>query len=76
LLVYFLVNKFAPPVGKRLGGVGPATMRRLQEYAWPGNVRELENVLERAVMRRRHRPRPEPQHASQPHQEARHFAIP
>jgi PAS domain S-box-containing protein len=50
LLVHFLVNKFAPRVGKRLDGVSVQTMRRLQEYPWPGNVRELENVLERAVI--------------------------
>jgi transcriptional regulator with GAF, ATPase, and Fis domain len=50
LLVHFLLNKFAPRVGKRLDGVGRETMRRLLEYPWPGNVRELENVLERAVI--------------------------
>jgi PAS domain S-box-containing protein len=50
LLVHFLVNKFAPRVGKRLDGVSRETMWRLQEYPWPGNVRELENVLERAVI--------------------------
>jgi PAS domain S-box-containing protein len=50
LLVYFLLGKFAPRVGKPLDGVTPETMRRLQEYSWPGNVRELENVLERAVI--------------------------
>jgi transcriptional regulator with GAF, ATPase, and Fis domain len=50
LLVHFLVNKFAPRVGKRLDGVSRATMQRLEEYPWPGNVRELENVLERAVI--------------------------
>src|SRR5262249_11676454 len=50
LLVHFLVNKFAPRVGKRLDEVSRATMQRLQEYPWPGNVRELENVLERAVI--------------------------
>jgi transcriptional regulator with GAF, ATPase, and Fis domain len=50
LLVHFLVNKFAPRVGKRLDGVSQATMQRLQEYPWPGNARELENVLERAVI--------------------------
>jgi transcriptional regulator with GAF, ATPase, and Fis domain len=50
LLVHFLVNKFAPRVGKRLEGVSRPTMQRLQEYPWPGNIRELENVLERAVI--------------------------
>jgi formate hydrogenlyase transcriptional activator len=50
LLAHFLVNKFAPRVGKRLDGVSRQTMQRLQAYPWPGNVRELENVLERAVI--------------------------
>jgi PAS domain S-box-containing protein len=50
LLVHYLVNKFAPRVGKRLDGVSRETMQRLVEYPWPGNVRELENVLERAVI--------------------------
>jgi PAS domain S-box-containing protein len=50
LLVHFLVNKFAPRIGKRLEGVSRRTMQRLEEYLWPGNIRELENVLERAVI--------------------------
>jgi PAS domain S-box-containing protein len=50
LLVQFLVNKFAPRVGKHLDGVRQQTMQRLQDYSWPGNIRELENVLERAVI--------------------------
>jgi PAS domain S-box-containing protein len=50
LLVHFLVKKFAQRIGKRLDGVGGATMQRLLEYPWPGNIRELENVLERAVI--------------------------
>src|SRR5262249_17385920 len=50
LLVHYLVNKFAPRVGKRLDEVSRATMQRLLDYPWPGNIRELENVLERAVI--------------------------
>jgi formate hydrogenlyase transcriptional activator len=50
LLVRFLVNKFAVRMGKRIEGVGPATLGLLAAYPWPGNVRELENVLERAVI--------------------------
>jgi formate hydrogenlyase transcriptional activator len=50
LLVEFLVSKFALRIGKRLSGLRPGTIERLQEYPWPGNVRELENVLERAVI--------------------------
>jgi formate hydrogenlyase transcriptional activator len=50
LLAHFLLNKFAPRVGKQVLGLSPQTMRRLQDYAWPGNIRELENVLERALI--------------------------
>ncbi|MDD5673281.1 MAG: sigma-54 dependent transcriptional regulator [Chitinivibrionales bacterium] len=32
------------------GGLSPAAMTILMEYAWPGNVRELENCIERAVI--------------------------
>ena len=50
LLVRSLVGRFAARIGKRIEGVGQATMRRLTSYRWPGNIRELENVLERAVI--------------------------
>ncbi|MEI9804443.1 MAG: hypothetical protein WDN48_08275 [Pseudolabrys sp.] len=33
--------------------------RRLSQYAWPGNVRELQNVIERATILARKRPRPQ-----------------
>src|SRR5262249_23653897 len=35
LLVHFLVNKFAPRVGKRLDAVSRATMQPLPEHPWP-----------------------------------------
>jgi PAS domain S-box-containing protein len=50
LLAHFLINKFAPRVGRKVDGLSDETMRRLMAYGWPGNVRELENVLERAVI--------------------------
>lgn len=50
LLVHFLAAKFAARIGRRVEGVDPETMRRLEAYPWPGNVRELENVVERAVI--------------------------
>jgi formate hydrogenlyase transcriptional activator len=49
-LAFFLVNKFALRIGKRIDGIDKDTMRRLVAYAWPGNVRELENVIERAII--------------------------
>jgi PAS domain S-box-containing protein len=50
LLVYFLVNRFATRIGRRIDGISQETLDRLAAYPWPGNVRELENVIERAVI--------------------------
>lgn len=50
LLVRFLMNRFSQRIGKRLDGISPKSMERLQSYRWPGNIRELENVIERAVI--------------------------
>jgi formate hydrogenlyase transcriptional activator len=50
LLVAFLLQTFAPKLGKNVTQVRQDTMRRLMEYSWPGNVRELQNILERAVI--------------------------
>ncbi len=50
LLVQFLIARFAPRIGKRVEGISPKSMQRLQSYRWPGNIRELENVIERAVI--------------------------
>ena len=50
LLVHFLIEKFAPKIGKKITGVSVNSMQRLKFYRWPGNIRELENVIERAVI--------------------------
>jgi PAS domain S-box-containing protein len=50
VLVHAFVRRFARQAGKRLVGVTPEAMRRLEGYRWPGNVRELQNVVERAVI--------------------------
>jgi len=44
------VQRFARRSGKRVDGISPAALERLQAHHWPGNVRELENVIERAVI--------------------------
>ena len=36
-------------MGKKIDGIDPEAMRRMEVYDWPGNVRELENTIERAV---------------------------
>jgi len=49
ILVYAFVRRFARQAGRRIDGVTPEAMCRLEAYRWPGNVRELQNVVERAV---------------------------
>jgi DNA-binding NtrC family response regulator len=36
--------------GRRVAGVAPSMINRLNAYNWPGNVRELRNTVERAVI--------------------------
>jgi PAS domain S-box-containing protein len=50
ILVHAFLRRFARQAGRRLQGVAPEAMRRLEAYRWPGNVRELQNVIERAVI--------------------------
>jgi PAS domain S-box-containing protein len=50
LLVNFLIEKFAPKIGRKIIGISALSMERLQAYHWPGNIRELENIIERAII--------------------------
>jgi PAS domain S-box-containing protein len=50
LLANYLIQQFCRRLGKRVDGVQPQALEKLQRYHWPGNVRELANVLERAVI--------------------------
>jgi len=50
LLVDHFVKKFAQSMNKKISGVTPEAMSRLQQHDWPGNVRELENAVERAMV--------------------------
>lgn len=49
-LVDYFVRRHARQFGKRVDGVSPESMRRLETYGWPGNIRELQTVLERAIL--------------------------
>ena len=49
MLADFFLNNYVEKSGKRITGISPEAMRRLESYNWPGNIRQLENVLERAV---------------------------
>src|SRR6201996_2450185 len=49
LLVRAFLERFSKSMNKRIDGIDPEAMRRLEVYDWPGNVRELENTIERAI---------------------------
>jgi two-component system response regulator PilR (NtrC family) len=49
LLTRHFLERFRGTTGKRIEGIEPKAMERLEAYEWPGNVRELENTIERAV---------------------------
>jgi formate hydrogenlyase transcriptional activator len=48
MLVQHFIQKFSTRLGKRIDGVAPSVVEKLQAWHWPGNVREMENVIERA----------------------------
>ncbi len=50
LLVDFYVDSYNGEFKKRVRGVAPEAMKRLQSYGWPGNIRELRNAVERAML--------------------------
>jgi transcriptional regulator with GAF, ATPase, and Fis domain len=50
LLAEYFLQRAAPRLGRRIGRIGPASMRRLQQYQWPGNIRQLQNVIEQSAI--------------------------
>jgi transcriptional regulator with PAS, ATPase and Fis domain len=50
LLVNYYVDTYNHEFRKKVRGVEPDAMTRLQAYGWPGNVRELRNAVERAML--------------------------
>jgi DNA-binding NtrC family response regulator len=53
-LVEHFVGNYSRGITK---GVTPEAMQRLMAYDWPGNVRELKNVVERAIILSRDKPK-------------------
>ncbi len=49
-LAHHFVEKFNRRFSRRVRGVSPEALRRMEEAPWPGNVRQLENAIERAVL--------------------------
>lgn len=50
LLVGYFIRRLGRTTGKRVTGISPDALRRVQAYAWPGNVRELRNAIEYAFV--------------------------
>ena len=50
LLLKYYIDSFNTEFKKRVQGIAPDAMQRLQAYGWPGNIRELRNAIERAML--------------------------
>jgi DNA-binding NtrC family response regulator len=50
LLLKYYIDAFNTEFKKRVQGIAPDAMQRLQAYGWPGNIRELRNAVERAML--------------------------
>jgi two-component system response regulator AtoC len=50
LLAGRLLERLGRRLGRRIEGISPEALRKLQGHSFPGNVRELENLLERACI--------------------------
>jgi two-component system response regulator AtoC len=50
LLLKYYVDIFNKEFKKRVEGIAPEAMAKLQAYGWPGNIRELRNAVERAML--------------------------
>jgi Nif-specific regulatory protein len=50
MLARYFAAKHGKRVTRKLSGLSPEALARLEAYDWPGNVRELENAIERAIV--------------------------
>ncbi len=50
LLANYYVRYFSRQNQKKISGIAPEALQKLQSYSWPGNIRELRNIIERAVV--------------------------
>ncbi len=49
-MVEAMVSEMNEKHGRKVSGVSPSMLERLQAHNWPGNARELRNTIERAVV--------------------------
>jgi transcriptional regulator with PAS, ATPase and Fis domain len=50
LLLDYYIDSYNAEFKKRVEGIAPEAVARLQTYGWPGNIRELRNAIERAML--------------------------
>jgi len=50
LLLDYYIDSYNTEFKKRVEGIAPEAVARLQTYGWPGNIRELRNAIERAML--------------------------
>ncbi len=50
LLLDYYIDSYNTEFKKRVEGIAPDAVARLQTYGWPGNIRELRNAVERAML--------------------------
>lgn len=51
LLVEQILARLSRQMSRRITGISPTFLARLQRHAWPGNVRELEHAIGQAALR-------------------------
>ncbi len=49
-LLNYYIDGFNTEFRKKVQGIEPEALARLQRYGWPGNIRELRNAVERAML--------------------------
>ncbi len=50
MIAAYYLPFFAKKSNKRIDGMSPEFLERLQQHEWKGNIRELKNIIERAVI--------------------------
>ena len=48
-LVETFIREFSSEYGKKITGITPEALTRLQEAAWPGNIRQLRSTIQTAI---------------------------
>jgi DNA-binding NtrC family response regulator len=49
-LAEYYLKEYAEKTNRKITGIEPALLKKLENYNWRGNIRELKNLIERAVI--------------------------